>query len=310
MAFPVTGTAVAVGVYWGASVPANCPTVPQIPQNKISGLFNGSITNWSSVFTGCNVSVQRVVRSDSSGTTQNFKNYLAAVDPNTTPGCLNNNLPWGGASGLATNANNTNWPNGGSCSPLKTGHISGNLGVLDDCTGQDGGFTTLPGTICYADLADFENTAYQPPAVPNFETAQLQAGTGGLFVAPKSGHRANCDFSTVPTPASSNNGAVGLDPTDNWALDQSPSNANVALKGTGWPACAMTWDLVYAGTSTPSGTVAGNPNQQLTDNMRRTLYSYILYILGAGQTIPTTNYYSALPQGLLNSEINGFKTNY
>jgi hypothetical protein len=49
----------------------------------------------------------------------------------------------------------------------------------------------------------------------------------------------------------------------------------------------------------------------LTDNMRRTVYSYMLYILGPGQTLPTlNNYYQALPLSLLNSEINGFKANF
>jgi ABC-type phosphate transport system substrate-binding protein len=311
MSFPVTGTAVAVGVYFAGT--AGCPVNPQITGLQLSGLMSGQTTNWNQLggaFAGCNLAVRRDVRQDSSGTTQNFKNYLAAVDPSgTCTSATTNALPW---STLVTNANNTNWPTGGSCSPLVRGtdptNTQGNLGVLDVCTGLNGA-TAQAGTICYADLPDFENLTYQ--AVAGFDTAQLPAGVGGAFVKPFSGHRANCDFSSTPTPASSNNGAVGLDPSDNWALDQTPSRANVANKGTGWPACALTWDLVYTGLSATSTASAPGPNSQLNDNMRRTLYSYMLYVLsGPGQALPPTDYYQGLPSGLLNAEIAGFKANY
>jgi len=311
MSFPVTGTAVAVGVYFGGT--AGCPVNPQITGLQLSGLFSGQTTNWNQLggaFAGCNLATRRDVRQDSSGTTQNFKNYLAAVDPNGT--CSTATGGAGGWTTLALNANNTLWPTGGSCSPLVRGtdatNSQGNLGVLDVCTGLNGP-TATPGTICYADLPDFENLFYQ--SVAGFDTAQLPAAVGGGFVKPFNGHRANCDFSGTPTPASSNNGAVGLDPTDNWALNQNPSNANVANKGTGWPACALTWDLVYTGLSTPTTTNAPGPNHQLNDDMRRTLYSYMLYVLsGPGQALPITDYYQNLPSGLLNSEIAGFKANY
>jgi ABC-type phosphate transport system substrate-binding protein len=317
MSFPVTGTAVAVGVYFGGT--AGCPTSPQITGLQLSGLFSGQTTNWSQLgnggttntnYSGCNVSVTRDVRQDSSGTTQNFKNYLAAVDPSGT--CSTATGGGGGWTNLALNANNTLWPTGGSCSPLVRGtdatNTQGNLGVLDVCTGLNGP-TATPGTICYADLPDFENLTYQ--AVAGFDTAQLPAAVGGGFQKPFSGHRANCDFANTPTPASSNNGAVGLDPSDNWALNQTPSRANVANTGTGWPACALTWDLVYTGLSATSSASAPGPNSQLNDDMRRTLYSYMLYVLSSsGQALPSTDYYQNLPQGLLNSEIAGFKANY
>jgi ABC-type phosphate transport system substrate-binding protein len=317
MSFPVTGTAVAVGVYFGVAGTDShgCPANPQITGAQLSGLFDGQTTNWTQLggafancFSGASGStplpVARFVRSDSSGTTQNFKNYLAAVDPSTVPACATANAQnW---TFLAQNAQNTNWPTGVSCSPLTVGHISGNLGVLDNCTGSASQPKVI-GAICYADLPDFENTTYQ--AVAGFDTAQLPAAVGGAFVKPFSGHRANCDYSGVATPGSSNDGAVGLVNSDNWGLDNSPSHANVANIGTGWPACAMTWDLVYSGLSQTSS-AASQPNRQLNDDMRRTLYSYMLYILGPGQTLPTSDYYQSLPQGLLNSEIAGFKANY
>jgi len=309
MSFPVTGTAVAVGAYFAGT--AGCPTQPQITGTQLSGLFSGQTTNWSQLggaFAGCNLAVRRDVRSDSSGTTQNFKNYLAAVDPNTVPACATGT---GAASWttLALNANNTVWPGqgGGTCSTLVRGHISGNLGVLDDCAGVNGE-AAVAGTICYADLPDFENGLYQ--AVAGFDTAQLQAGATGTFVKPFNGHRANCDFSGIKTPGSSPDGAVGLAAGDSWAFDNGGgNNAAVANLGTGWPACAVTWDFVYAGTS-QAANAATQPNRQLNNDMRRTLYSYMLYILGSGQSLPTSDYYQTIPQGLLNQEISGFKSNY
>jgi ABC-type phosphate transport system substrate-binding protein len=302
MSFPVTGTAVAVGVYFGASPPAGCPTTPQLTKQNISDLFGGIDTNWSQVFgAGCSVPVTRVVRSDGSGTSQNFKNYLKALFP-STPLC-DGTSTW--TTVASTNTNN--WPTGGTCSPLTPGHISGNPGVLDTCAGVNGQ-PQVAGSICYADLPDFESSTYQN--VANFDTAELQAGAGGAFVDPLIGHHANCDFNVITTPGPDQNGAVGLDPGDTWATDNAGGvHENVWNRGAGWPACATTFDLAYVGTSQISSS-ATQPNRQLSDNQRRGLYSYMLYVLNEGQALTPSIYYQSLPQGLLNLEISGFKANY
>ena len=305
MSFPVSGTAVAVGVYFGASPPAACPSTPQLTKAQISDLFGGFDTSWNQVFPGCNIAVRRDVRLDGSGTSQNFKNYLKAIFPLSSQGTTlcDGSSTW--TSVATTNTNN--WPVGGSCSTLITGHVNGNVGVLDDCAGVNGE-AAVPGTICYADLPDFESSTYQN--VAGFETAELQAGAGGAFVDPLIGHHANCDFNTITTPGPDQNGAVGLDPGDTWATDNAGGvHENVWNRGTGWPACATTFDLVYSGLSQASG-AASQPNRALTDNMRRGLYSYILYILNEGQALTPGIFYQSLPQGLLNLEISGFKANY
>jgi ABC-type phosphate transport system substrate-binding protein len=302
MSFPVTGTAVAVGVYFGASPPAGCPTTPQLTKQNISDLFGGIDTNWSQVFgAGCSVPVTRVVRSDNSGTSQNFKNYLKAINPSGL-------LCDGVKTWTAVAVDNTpNWPTGGSCSPLTQGHISGNPGVLDTCAGVNGQ-PQVAGSICYADLPDFESSTYQN--VANFDTAELQAGASGAFVDPLIGHHANCDFNVITTPGPDQNGAVGLDPGDTWATDNAGGvHQNVWNKGNGWPACATTFDLVYSGLSQIS-TAATQPNRALSDNQRRGLYSYMLYVLNEGQALTPAIFYQSLPQGLLNLEISGFKANY
>ena len=50
---------------------------------------------------------------------------------------------------------------------------------------------------------------------------------------------------------------------------------------------------------------------QLTADQRRTLYSYMLYILSsAGQAKLTTKFYQSLPQALLDTMRSGFTSNY
>jgi ABC-type phosphate transport system substrate-binding protein len=303
MSFPVTGTAVAIGVYFAGT--AGCPTTPQISKTQISDLFGGKDTNWSQLggaFAGCNLAVTRVVRSDGSGTTQNFKNYLKAINPNG-PLC-DPTATW---TTVAT-TNTNNWPNTAGCSTLTPGHSSGNPGVLDTCAGVNGQ-PQVPGSICYADLPDFEGATYQ--GVSGFDSAELQNGANGAFVDPLIGHHANCDFSVITTPGPSSDGAVGLAAGDTWSTNNgSGVHQNVWNQGTGWPACATTFDMVYTGTSTASGTTAGNPIQSLTNDARRSLYSYELYVLNEGQTLTPAILYQSLPQGLLNLEITGFKANY
>jgi len=330
MSFPVGGTAVAVGVFWGLPRPAGCPATPQITGQQLSDLFGGKDSNWNQLggaFASCNLAVRRDVRFDKSGTTQNFKNYLAAINPN---GPLCDGSTW---STLAQDANNQNWPTtGGTCpnpSNLVRGvssvNASGNPGVLDTCVGSNSPGPNdpndpgpVPGTLCYADLPDFESTGPGNSTsyiAQGLSTAKLPAGATGTFVFPFSSTRANCDFSGVSTPANSSDGAVGLAPGDSWSTNNTVNNVltyheAVANQGTGWPACAVTFDLVYSGLSQPSA-AATQPNRELNDDMRRTTYNYMLYVLSSeGQGLLQSIFYQNIPSGLLGQEVAGFKANY
>jgi ABC-type phosphate transport system substrate-binding protein len=318
MSFPVTSTAVMVGEFFGASPAAGCPangSQPQLTGQQLSDIFGGLDTNWQQIFgTGnCNVPIRRDVRVDKSGTTQNFKNYLQAING---AGALCDGSNW---NNYATDANNVNWPKGGTCSPLVVGasstNLSGNKGVLDTCVGLNspgGGDPNdpgpVPGTICYADLPDFHGNAAYTGAL---DEVQLPSGVGGVYQTPENGRRANCDLSGVSTPNGNDTGAVGLAAGDTWSLNNSGIvHGNLGNQGSDYPICAMTWDLVYTGTSTAFGVTAGNPVQNLSNDARRTLYNYVLYMLKDGQTLTTSIFYQSLPQNLLNLEISGFKTNY
>ncbi len=60
-----------------------------------------------------------------------------------------------------------------------------------------------------------------------------------------------------------------------------------------------------------SGTASNSAIADLTPDQRRTLYSYILFILSStGQNLLPTNYYSALPSTWLPAIVSGFQGNY
>ena len=308
MSFPVAGSSEVIGVNLQA---ANCggtkPAAIQLTGAMVSDLLQGDVANWNDVrlragginaaLANCNTPVRRVVRSDRSGTTQIFKNYLKNVDPASQPTCVAAppDFTW---TTLALDLNNTTWPTGGTCVPLVT--ANGNAGVVAACADS----VANPGAVCYGDLADMSAAAGAP-----LIKSSLRNATNTAFVAANVGTRANCNFGTVTTPGGGATGAVGLDPADTWAFDNALGNrADVTFQGSGYPLCGLTFGLVFTGLS--DGTLP-NAVSQLNANQRRTLYSYFTYILSsAGQDRLTTNRYQSLSSGLVNTLRTGFQANF
>jgi ABC-type phosphate transport system substrate-binding protein len=265
MAFPVTGSAVAVAVNLhgkdstgtnicsSATVPASLNLTPAM----VEGLIGGSIKTWgaaaltagglNSTLTtdGCTGAVTRIVRFDSSGTTQIYKNFLNNFDSlGTTVPC--DGITW---NNYWQNANNQKWPGlntttgqgspgsnseagaanaqgtGGNanCSAIIRGDISGNPGVLDVTSGAvaitagawttAGGSGTAPtgGFFGYFDLPDLENFSCTGSCT-NFHVLQpsnVQAftafGTNTGFQSPSASQAANCNFGVMSLPTSSIN---------------------------------------------------------------------------------------------------------
>jgi ABC-type phosphate transport system substrate-binding protein len=307
MSFPVAGSSVVIGVNIQA---ANCtgarPTAIQLTGAMVSNLFQGEITNWNdpqlrvgptgainAALATCNLAVKRVVRSDKSGTTQIQKNYLKAVDPSSQPTCVATpDFTW---STLALDASNQTWPTGGTCTALVT--ANGNAGVVAACADS----VANPGAVCYADLADISAAAGNP-----LLKSSIRNGTNTAFAAPNVSLKANCNFGAVTTPGTGTAGAVGLDPADTWAFDNALGNrSDVTNQGAAYPICGMTFELVFTGLN--DGGVA-NANSQLTANQRRTLYSFMTYILSStGQDRLTTNRYQSLGASLVSSLRTGFQ---
>lgn len=322
MSFPIAGSSIVVSVNLTAGdCGGSAPGALTFTSEIVSKLFGGDITNWNdaalrptvdgivrnSGLANCNVPVERVVRLDRSGTTQIFKNYLQRADTTRTGATCQPATQW---STFAQDANNTAWPDGvGTCSPLTRGYVNGNTGVLGTCAGTSGQ-PANPGAVCYADLADQVSGSY-----PNLIRSTLRNATDTTFVSAQSGtSRANCNFASISPPGGGTAGAVGLNTggnPDNWAIDGPVGNrGDITFRGTGYPICGLTFAFVYTGLN--NGAVA-NAISRLTANQRRTLYSYMSYILSSGGqarlTINNVNYQS-MPTALRDTLRTGFQNNY
>ena len=260
---------------------------------QVSGVFGGTITDWSQL--GCTTggAIKRVVRLDKSGTTQIFKNYLAKVD-GASAQCDGSN--W---ATLAQDANNTVWPSGGTCTTLLRGATSGNPAVAAV-------IASTKDTIGYVDLSD--------AASRGLKYATVHAAVGSKFVNPLVKNKAtgaktlaNCDLSSATLPGSTNNDSVGLG-TDTWATDNSSGNhGDVTDVGSKYPICGITFDLVYTGLSSTSGSAISG----LSLDQRQTLYDLESYITTAqGQAHLAANFYAPLPSTWLAKLHAGFQANF
>jgi ABC-type phosphate transport system substrate-binding protein len=320
MALPVGGSAVTVAVHLGTtSCTGTAPTSLHFTPKEVSRLYGGDITAWndpelvvnnaSLKEDGCTGPVTRVVREDSSGTTNILKQYLIRVDNERT----------GSACGVISSViqkweayftTNTEWPGKqkvgeeGTCSPITTGALSGGGELLAK-------LKTVEGGVGYIDLAE----AVEQPGIV---LASVDNATGTKFEAPSiGGGAANCLYTALPAPpGSSNAAAVGLDLEDNWSNNNetnpgSPANhENATDLGSKYPICGLTFDLVYTGLNSNNGE-GKSAISRLTADQRRTMYSFFTFILSsAGQEVPAKIHYAPLPASWLPKLAQGFQENF
>ncbi len=351
MSFPVAGSSVTLDVNLTAAECGGSTGALDFTPQQLSDLMGGNILNWDNPelrnngengwLASCNEPVSRVVRYDDSGTTGILKGYFLNVDSDRT-GATCDPSPWSNYDNptLSTNAI---WPTNGTATG--TGDGTGGTGVgftaTSSCSavvsGQAGGNAVLlqtlvntPGGIGYADLADEEVDSGTLPGGGTglfnsvlLRSAVESATDPGSYVGPESIKGANCDFSAMSLPeGGAATGMVGLDvpasgvvPPDTWADDNPTNHENATDQGSRYPICGLTFDLVYTGLSAnwngQSGTASNSAIADLTPDQRRTLYSYILFILSStGQNLLPTNYYSALPSTWLPAIVSGFQGNY
>jgi ABC-type phosphate transport system substrate-binding protein len=307
MQFPVAGASVAMGVNLTA---ANCPGLTAAPSinltsSQASRIFGGLITSWndpaltttSPNLASCPVAITRVVRLDKSGTTQTFKNYLGKADGATVL-CDGVNT-W---TALKTDANNVVWPENppaNTCTPnqLQRAATTGGPAVVTKVQ-------ATPGAIGYADLADWGT----PAVVQLANVAPASAPSGPTFLSPAAGTAANCTFAGATAPGTSASDSVGVNPNTNigWATDASPNKSDITFIGDGYPICGFTWDLVYVGLNHNGASLTAI--SRLSDNQRRTLYSYFSYVFTPyAQDRLAQNKYAKLPDALLAKFRAGFQ---
>ena len=82
----------------------------------------------------------------------------------------------------------------------------------------------------------------------------------------------------------------------------------MTFTGAGYPICTLTYALVYAGLNDKS---VANPISWLSDNARRTMYSYFTYVFSpAAQSRLTPAGYAPVPPGFLTKLRAGFQANF
>jgi ABC-type phosphate transport system substrate-binding protein len=304
MSFPVAGSSVALAVNLPASAcGGTAPTGLSFTAAQVTAILGGNVANWNdpslttnnSSLSGCNTPITRVVRFDNSGTTSILKRYLVRIDDSRSGATCAPSTTWTSYSASP----NTSWPSGSGCSPTTTAGTSGGPALVTTLKSTTGG-------IGYADLADAVGQG--------LVLANVRNGVDTGNASPASGKGANCDFSVLTLPGFSNSDAVGLNPNDNWGNDNATVNQgsadhiNATNLGSKYPICGITFDLVYTGLS--NGAVA-NANSRLTADQRRTLYSYMTYLLSstAQDRLSTVNY-ASLPTPWLGKLRGGFQAAY
>ncbi len=307
MSFPIAGSSVALPINLTA---ANCggtaPSGLNFNANEVSRIFGGDIAKWNEAelvannpsLAKCNIAITRVVRFDNSGTTGIFKSYLIRVDNerSTTTSCTGGSptKTWTFYNGSP----NTLWPGqtagDGTCTAITTAGTSGGPALIAKVK-------TIEGAVGYADLADAAGQGLIIPTVQNATKTSNQS--------PSVGKGANCTYGALSLPGSSAGEAVGLGATDTWSNNNEGENhENATDLGSKYPICGLTFDLVYTGLD--NGSVA-NAISRLSADQRRTLYSYMTFILSsAAQDALTGADYASLPSAWLPKLREGFQENF
>jgi ABC-type phosphate transport system substrate-binding protein len=322
MALPVGGSAVTVAVHLTGGTGGSCPTgtVPttlKFTPKEVSRIYGGDAQTWNdpelvatnSSLSSCTGPITRVVREDSSGTTTILKQYLIRVDNERTGATC------GVISGVTQKweayfTTNTLWPGKqkvgeeGTCSVITTPAGSGGAELMAK-------LKTVEGGVGYIDLAEAVGQS-------GIVLASVDNATGTKYESPSiGGGPANCLYSALPAPPGTTAAeAVGLNSENNWSNNNetnpgNPANAeNATDLGSKYPICGLTFDLVYTGLH-ENNTEGKSAISRLTNDQRRTMYSYFTFILSsAGQEIPGKIHYAPLPASWLPKLVQGFQENY
>jgi ABC-type phosphate transport system substrate-binding protein len=317
MSFPIAGESLALVVnLTNADCTAGskvAPTSLDFTAKEVSRIYGGDALKWNDSelvannpsLANCEGEIKRVVREDSAAQSEFLKKYLARAEAtdggrgNITGECAV------GKEWSAYLKTNTEWPglkgSEGTCSSIKKTLSSG--GPREVLTVEE-----TPDGVGYADLADAVEGK-------GLITASVENATNTGYQSPQSGSAANCSFSTLTLPSGGKNGAVGLNAEDdNWASnneesEEFPNHENATDLGNRYPICALAFDLVYTGLDDTSGTE--NAITRLTNNQRRTLYSYFTYVLSStAQDKLTAHDYAPLPSAWLPLLTEGFESNF
>jgi ABC-type phosphate transport system substrate-binding protein len=299
LVIPVAQTAIGVAV----NPPAGCD-VEEITNQQLESIFRGNVKTWGKIDTafgaGCTgAAITRVVRFDGSGTTYQFKNYLASVN-SAKLACTEPSRNWSELRPIETGSNpNTTWPENG-----KGGCAAGTLSSVVTAGANGGGalvkkVNTTDGSIGYAALPDIE--ANREEGVTHWAKLQnngLVKLSKATFAEPgiESGQSANCNNAKYTVPA---NGRVGSG--TGIAVDWSQVfGANNKIGGEDYPLCTITYDMSltkFGSVSTVPGGATFTEGQFVT--AKDYLKEYVTAEAGQTDIATAEKWYAALPSSVL-----------
>ncbi|MGO9974716.1 MAG: hypothetical protein ACLP01_18300 [Solirubrobacteraceae bacterium] len=350
MSFPIGGSAVEIAVNLTraeCTVGSGAIGPLHFTAGDIANLLGGNYLTWGQLdanngalgndlnenpsLAGCTEPITRVVRNDTSGTTQATLNYINDASPNSALcGAVSTTgiTTWAGMQQAAvTQSQNDIWPgeNGteghpaagsifpnvqaaaGACNAITAGSGSGGPLLLQALHNTAGG-------VGYADVSDVLNDASTNSGngqyLATLVVASLANAATGAFTPPVSGSASNCSFSGAKLPGSGPSDYVGL--AGDWALDNSLNTDDVAytVQGSSYPACTLTWDFVWGSQDNNAGNPNGpDPEPELNADQIRTLYSYYTYVLSdPAQATEKGAGYAPLPEFMIQSLRGAFQT--
>jgi ABC-type phosphate transport system substrate-binding protein len=279
---PVAQAAIAIIVH----PPTNC-TVTRITRADLEKVFNGTLTNWSNltektehVAGACNVHIKRIVRKDDSGTSFQFKRYLAKINTKKLD-CVNKT--W---KELSEPANNTEWPeNTETCTGPTLNTIARPAAAGGGAVAQT--VTDDEGTIGYVDTATAKADGNQILEVQNSEEPTFALP----YIEEGAKKKANCGEAVYVVPAEAREtGGSGEDVV--WT-----NVTGSALNIVGYPICTLTWDLAWRHYE--------KAGYGANSKVATTVEDYLTFVLSAaGQAELESNWYAPLPNTPPNEETN------
>lgn len=249
---PVAQTAIAIMVH----LPEKC-TLTSIKNQALEAAFSGASTTWTAIGgtgEGCSATFKRVVRAEGSGTTFQFKNYLAAINTSTNGGtekavCAGDARKWSELEEIGVGEKpNTEWPTACGATTFET--AAGGGGVAEKVA-------STTNTIGYAALPDAKAKKAKVIKVQNNGTASTGAKFATPFVEGPLGEEleeANCVNAEYDVPAGGNEtkGGTGLNVDWSRVFGGTPN-----IGGTAYPICTLTYDLGWNEYSQVKGFAEG-----------------------------------------------------
>lgn len=295
LTIPVTQTAISII----ANPPPGCD-VETITNKDLENVFNGTVLKWSQLSSilaepnpACNYAIKRVVRTEGSGTTYQFKNYLWLINKKGLPcttGGTEGKATWQELEPIVTAGKpNIDWPEDEGCavprSPVLRG--AGGGGVADKVIAESGsiGYTALPDAKSKIVACEIAETCKNTEILALQRNGKRKLGEA-TYANPASGEQANCAtarYKVPPTARSAKkNTALNVDWSQVFGAQIDTSKA-----GSGYGICTLTFDLAWNDYSNAGFTVG----QELT--VRDYLTEYVTAT--AGQVDIASNYYAPLP---------------